>query len=178
MSINLLPQEVRLSQIRQEQKSLALVILILYGCLFVLSNGLLYYQIQQGKAGEAARQALRSEYEEAEQTLAQLTAELAQLAEEKMVLQELLQQEEEQAVAVAAIIEHLPPTTRLRQLQVTEEGWAVLSGESPFLEDIYWLLGTLPQGPLFREVVLRQMEVNRATGVKSFTIYLQFDPRP
>lgn len=174
MSINLLPQDLRYSHEKREQRSLSLVALILYGCLFLVSNGFLYYQIQSKKTEEAAWHSLQSEYRQAEETLAQLNDELARLTEEKNALEAFFQKERERAALVSWIMNHLPPSIRLQRLQAPGEGWISLSGQSLFLEDIKGLVGILTEQSKFQEVVLSKLEVERETGVKSFLIDLKY----
>lgn len=178
MSINLLPEEIRVHHINRGQKSLWLVLLILYAGLFAGSNGFLFYKISAKPVDEAAWHRLQMEHQQAEETLAQLNDALDRIIEEKNALEALWQREQEQAAVVAFILEQVPTSMRLLKLQVTEEDWATLSGEASSLEEISLWVGALSRQALFREVTLAQLDVNRETGVSIFTIDLRFNREP
>lgn len=172
MSINLLPEDLGTNHKKRGQKSIILVIAVLYGFFFVSTNGYLYHKIKTTQHAESRWQSLQTEYQSAGETLAQLEVELKSIQEEKNVLEALLDKKQQQSVIISLIMDHIPKYLRVQRLLVTEEGWAALSGEALLVEDVSLLIGALEKTPMVDEVMLTELEVDRHTGVAYFVIDL------
>lgn len=172
MSINLLPDELGANHNKWGRKSIALMIAVLYGCFFISTNGFLYYKIKSAQLPDARWQSLQTEYQLAEETLVQLETELERIQEEKKALEVLLDKNQQQSSILSLIVDHIPKYLRVQRLLVTEEGWATLSGDALFVEDVSLLIGVLERTPIIEEVTLTELEVDRHTGVANFAIDL------
>lgn len=172
MSINLLPEELRLAGKKTEKKSLLLTVGILYFLFFLTTNGWLLLQVNKMEAQYHEWKTIQSELDTSFELIEQLEQEIKLAKEEQEILEGILLKDKKQVKILLALQQYLPQNIRLRQIMLDEEGWGEFLGEANSMEQVGQLVDSLEQLEIFQAVHLSSLDLAGADGSNIFRLQL------